>query len=84
MTATRPSATLGDVFEVGDAVVALAYHQAYDDDGKLLGPPRSVSERFTFRGDLIARLEVTSPDDLADSVRGRLPQSAEGAGPSYP
>lgn len=79
---TTPLATLGDVFEVGDAVVALAYHEAYGDDGRLLGPPRPVSERFTFRGELIDRVELTSPDQVSDAVRARLPQGHTRGGPA--
>jgi len=80
MAATTPWVTLGELFEVGDVVVAMAYHQAYGDDDRLLGPPRSVYERFSFRGDLIARIELTSPDDIADTVRVRLPQGYAGGG----
>lgn len=84
MAVTTPRVTLGDVFVVGDAVFAIGFHQAYGDDGKLLGPPRVVTQSFRFRGGLIARIELTSPDDIADSVRLRLPQGNGSASSSTP
>ena len=63
--------TIGDLIPIGDAVLVTAYQQFYDLDGKQLGQPRTVVNRFTFRGDLVARMEVTAHDDIPEEVRRR-------------
>ena len=73
METTNPRIIVGEVVEVGDVVFAMAYHQAFDVDGKLLGRPRVVTSRFSFNGDLVSRFELSSPDELSDEVRQRLP-----------
>ncbi|HML01579.1 MAG TPA: nuclear transport factor 2 family protein [Acidimicrobiales bacterium] len=64
--------TVGDVVEIGDAVVAATYQQFYDLDGKALGEPRMVVNRFSFRGDLVGRMELTSQEDIPQEVRRRF------------
>ena len=64
--------TVGDVIEVGDAVVAATYQEFYDRDGKRLGEPRMVVNRFSFRGDLVSAMVLTSQDDIPAEVRRRF------------
>lgn len=63
--------TLGEVIPLGDAIIATTHQQFYELDGKPLGQPRTVVNRFTFRGDLVSRMEVTSADDIPAELRTR-------------
>lgn len=69
---TRPRVTVGDVIEIGDAVVATTYQQFYDLEGKLLGGPRMVINRFNFCGDLVCSMVVTSHEDFPEELRRRF------------
>jgi len=69
---TKVQVILGDVIEIGDAVVATTYQQFYDLDGKMLGEPRMVVNRFSFRGDLVCRMVLTSQEDIPQEVRRRF------------
>jgi len=69
---TTVQVTVGDVIEIGDAVVAATYQQFYDLDGKALGQPRMVVNRFSFHGDLVGRMELTSQEDIPQEVRRRF------------
>ncbi len=64
--------TVGDVIAMGDAVVATTFQQAYDLDDKPLGPARMVAHRFTFRGDKILSMVLTSEDPVPQEVTERL------------
>lgn len=64
-------ATVGDVIEIGDAVVATTYQQFYDLSGKPLGEPRVVVNRYNFRDDLISAMVLTAQNDIPDEVRRR-------------
>jgi len=61
-----------EIIEVGDAVVAAAMHQIYDRAGVPLGSGVTAVHRFTFREDLIVRVEFSALDDIPDAVRDRL------------
>ena len=69
---TNVQATVGDGIEIGDAVVATTYQQSYDLDGKMLGEPRMVVNRFSFSGDLVSRMVLTSQEDIPQEVRRRF------------
>jgi len=69
---TKVQVILGDVIEIGDAVVATTYQQFYDLDGKMLGEPRMVVNRFSFRGDLVSRMVLTTQEDIPQEVRRRF------------
>lgn len=68
--------TVGDVIEIGDAVLATVYQQFYDLDGRLLGEPRVVVNRYGFRDGLVSAMTLTSQDDIPEEVRRRV-RSAE-------
>ncbi len=67
-----PTEILGEVVEIGDAVVAVAYRQVYERAGGAFGPPAVVVHRFTFRDERIARMELTALDETPDYVRERF------------
>jgi len=69
---TNVQVTVGDVIEIGDTVVATTYQQFYDLDGKVLGEPRMVVNRFSFSGDLVSRMVLTSQEDIPQEVRRRF------------
>lgn len=71
-----PTEILGEVVEIGDAVVAVSYRQVYEREGGPFGPPAVVVHRFTFRGDRVARMEVTPLDETPDYVRERFRKNA--------
>lgn len=77
-----PTEILGEVVEIGDAVVAVAYRQVYERAGGTFGPPAVVVHRFSFRGERIARMEITALDDTPDYVVERFRRRAgrDGAG----
>jgi ketosteroid isomerase-like protein len=64
-----PTVLVGEVMEVGEAVIAVAYQQLYDLHGRLLGPPNVVVHRFRFRGGLVSKMELTNLDEIPDDVR---------------
>ena len=66
---TKPLIMVGDVIEIGDAVVASTYQAFYDHEGRLLGEPRMVVNRFSFKGDLIAAMVLTSQGDIPQELR---------------
>jgi len=70
-----PRVLLGDVVEIGDAIVATTYQEVYERNGRPLAPPRAVVNRFSFRGGLIVRMELTSPDEIPEAVRLRFAES---------
>jgi hypothetical protein len=41
-------------------------------DGRLLGDPRVVVNRYTFRGGLVSAMTLTSQDDFPHEVRERI------------
>ena len=61
----------GQVVEFGDAVIAVVHHQVYERDG---GPLAGITEvhRFTFRDGRIARMDVTTLEELPEAVWERL------------
>jgi ketosteroid isomerase-like protein len=74
-----PLVTVGDVIEIADAVLATVYQQFYDLDGRLLGDPRVVVNRFTFRGDLVSAMTLTSQDDIPHELRQRVQDAQRSA-----
>lgn len=75
-----PTEILGEVVEIGDAIVAVAYRQVYErQGGGPFGPPAVVVHRFTFRGDRVARMEMTPLDETPDYVRERFRKHVTGA-----
>jgi len=66
------SVVLGEIVESGDVVLVSAHHDFYDRELVRLGEGVSEIHRFTFRGDRIAKLEVTTFDEIPAEVRERL------------
>lgn len=66
------SARPGEFLELGDAVVVVVYHQAYEKNGAALGPGVPAVHRVTFRDDLIARVEFSALDEIPEQVLARL------------
>lgn len=62
----------GEIVEMGDAIVVVAYHQMYEPDGGPLGGGVTAVHRFTFRDHRIAKMEFTGVDEIPQSVRDRL------------
>jgi len=65
----------GEFVETGDVVLVVAHHDFYDRELTRLGEGVSEIHRFTFRGDRIAKLEVTTFDEIPADVRERLTAS---------
>ncbi len=66
----------GEFVETGDVVLVVAHHDFYDRELTRLGEGVSEIHRFTFRGDRIAKLEVTTFDEIPADVRERLVASS--------
>jgi ketosteroid isomerase-like protein len=69
---TAHSVLLGAVMEIGDSVIAVVHHDFYDRETGLLGPGLEEVHRFTFRGDRVVKLEVSTFGELSREVRDRL------------
>ena len=69
---TRLRVYVGDVIELGDAVIATTFQHFYDVDDKPVGEPRVVVNRFTFRDDLVSAMVLTSQGDFPEPVRRRI------------
>ncbi|MGA2837961.1 MAG: nuclear transport factor 2 family protein [Acidimicrobiales bacterium] len=65
----------GEFVETGDVVLVVAHHDFYDRELTRLGEGVSEIHRFTFRGDRIAKLEVTTFDEIPEDVRERIAAS---------
>lgn len=72
MALAEHSVILSEVLELGEAVIVIAYHQRYERDGMSLGHGVSTVQRFTFRGDKIAKIEVTALDPIPPAVVEKL------------
>lgn len=68
--------SVSEVVEMGDHVMVVAHHQVYLPDGGPLGPGMSAVHRYSFQGNLIARMEWTGLDEVPEEVRERLLASA--------
>lgn len=66
------SARPGEFIEVGEAVIVVVYHQAYEKNGAALGPGVPAVHRVTFEGDLIARVEFSAMEEIPEQVLARL------------
>lgn len=66
------SVVLAEVVEMGDYVIVVAHHQVSDRNGGPLGSGITAVHRYSFKGDLIARMEWTGLDEVPQSVRVRL------------
>lgn len=62
----------GEIVEMGDAVIVVAYHQMYEPDAGPLGAGVTAVHRYTFRDERIAKMEFTGLDEIPASVRERL------------
>jgi ketosteroid isomerase-like protein len=60
---------IDELLELDDAVVALVRFQSYTRSGASFGHEVSAMYRFTFRDDLVVRLESRTLDEVPDSVR---------------
>ena len=60
---------LGDVFEVGASVTAVACYLAYAPNGVSVGEPLVVAHRFTFRDGLLARAEANVLDEVPREIK---------------
>lgn len=56
------------LIEVDDAVLASVRFQSYNEQGASFGHEVCAVYRFSFRGDLVVRLEARTLDDVPDSV----------------
>lgn len=74
---TAPIITVGDVIEIGSDVVATTYQEFYDHADRLLGEPRLVVNRYSFRDDLVSAMVLTSEDDFPSEVRRRYRAAQE-------
>ncbi len=72
------SIVLSEIVEMGDTVLVVAHHDFYDRELGRLGEGVSEVHRFTLRGDRIAKLEVTTFDEIPAEVRERLTASDPG------
>jgi ketosteroid isomerase-like protein len=61
-----------EVLEIGDAVLVVAYHQAYEKHGGPVGPGISAVQRLTFRGERIANVQFTPIDEIPEVSRERF------------
>jgi len=62
-----------DFVEEGDHVVVAAEIEVFGPDGKSLAPPSIGIHRFTFQGNLVARLETfRSGPDIVARIRTRF------------
>jgi hypothetical protein len=61
-----------EVMEIGDAIIVVTYHQAYERNGRPMGPGISAVQRLTFRGDRIATVDFTPLDAIPEDVLARL------------
>ncbi|HMK63074.1 MAG TPA: nuclear transport factor 2 family protein [Acidimicrobiales bacterium] len=64
--------TVGEVSEMGDAVVAAVCCQVYGPTGEPVGPPVLVTDHFSFRDDRILRVESTVFDGVPEEVKDFL------------
>ena len=60
---------LGDVFDVGEVVTAVACYLAYAPSGASVGEPLVVAHRFTFRDGLLARAEANVLDEVPSEIK---------------
>jgi ketosteroid isomerase-like protein len=74
------SVTIGNLAEVGDAVIASVCYQAYTPAGVPIGPPFLAADRFSFRGNRILRVDATKLTNVPDEVAALF----EAASPSVP
>jgi len=72
------SVVVGDIVEMDDVVLVTAHHDFYDRELKRLGEGVSEIHRFTFRDDRIAKLTVTTFEEIPAEVRERLAASGPG------
>jgi hypothetical protein len=80
-----PTVVPEDLYEVGDAVIAIVRQQVEDHDGKAIGPSSIAAHKLTFRGELVTRMEITVetfPDEIQAVFRPRLRQRAPQRGTS--
>ena len=63
------SVIVGDIIEIGSTVIAAVHHDFYDRAHGRLGPGVAEVHRFTFSGDRVSRVEITTLDDLPEEVR---------------
>ena len=54
-----PTVVPEDLYEVDDCVIAIVRQRVYDLEGKPLGPAAVAAHRFTFRGALVTKMEIT-------------------------
>ena len=54
-----PTVVPEDLYEVGDAVIAIVRQQVRDLDGNPIGASSVAAHKLTFRGELIIRMEIT-------------------------
>ncbi len=66
------SLVLGDIIEVGDAVVVAVHHDFYDRDGGRVSAGVPEVHRLTFREDRIAKVQITALADIPEEVQQLL------------
>jgi hypothetical protein len=69
-----PTVVPEDLYEVGDAVIAIVRQQVEGLDGEPIGPPSLAAHKLTFRGELVSRMEITVetfPDEVQAVFRTR-------------
>lgn len=58
-----------ELLEMGDVVLASVHFQAYTENGASFGHQVHALYRFTFRDDVVVRLENRTLDEVPDSTR---------------
>lgn len=66
------SIVVGEIVEMDDTVLVVTHHDFYNRELARLGEGVSEVHRFTFCGDRIAKIEVTTLDEIPAEVRERL------------
>ncbi|HML01361.1 MAG TPA: nuclear transport factor 2 family protein [Acidimicrobiales bacterium] len=61
--------TVGALVELGNIVIAAVCCQVYGPAGDPVGPNVIVTDRISFRGNQIFRVETTQFEDVPDEVR---------------
>lgn len=66
------SLVIGDIIEMGDAVIVVVHHDFYQRDQGRIGAGVDEVHRFTFRDDRVAGLDITTLDAIPEDLRRLL------------
>ncbi|HLX88041.1 MAG TPA: nuclear transport factor 2 family protein [Acidimicrobiales bacterium] len=61
---------LGEMLEVGDTITVVVSYKVYErTSGAPVGQPLIATQRFSFRGGLIARMDTTVLDEVPEELK---------------